>query len=415
MERVLRVILPHSGKGRYFFMRSPKQDLFGSPFSPHNRRDFLQRAGAVGLSGTALAAFLDACGSSSGGASTTSSIKMTGPIDVQTLTTHAKQEGQMQAIGIPPEWADYADILAGYTKHYTVPISYKVEAEYSSAQELVVFKNSISHPHGDIGDVGFKFGPTAIQQGLVTPYIHSHWSDIDASLKDPKGYWCTEYYGAQAFVINTDIVKTPPASFQDLLSGNYKNMVGIDGDPRQANDAFLAVFSASLANGGSLDTIQPGIDFFAKLKKNGNFTAARSSVANITKGEVAIAVMWDYLGLGFRDQLAGKPHLQVVIPSDASIAGPYVSLVNKTAPHPFAARLWIEYIFSDEGQLFYLKGYAHPARYQALVAANKIPADLAAKLPPASQYANIKFPSLSQLNVASTIVSQNWGPQVLGS
>src|SRR6266581_8324559 len=218
--------------------------------------------------------------------------------------------------------------------------------------------------------------------------------------------------GAMAFVINTDLVKQPPASFQALLNPAYKNMVGIDGDPRQANDAFIAVYSAALANGGSLANIQPGIDFFAKLKKQGNFTVARSSIANITKGEVAIAVMWDYLGLGFRDQLAGKPNLQVVIPSDASIAGPYVSIVNKTAPHPYAARLWMEYIFSDEGQLFYLKGYAHPARYQKLVAAGKVPADLAAKLPPATEYANVKFPSLSQLTTASGIVATNWGPQV---
>jgi putative spermidine/putrescine transport system substrate-binding protein len=249
----------------------------------------------------------------------------------------------------------------------------------------------------------------------VTPYKHSYWNDIDASLKDADGNWCTEYYGAQAFVINTDIVKNPPTSFADLLNNNYKNMVGIDGDPRQANDAFVAVYSASLAHGGSLDDIQPGIDFFAALKKKGNFTVARSSVANISKGEVAIAIMWDYLGLGFRDQLAGKPHLSVVIPSDGSLAGPYVSIVNKTAPNPFAARLWMEYIFSDEGQLFYLKGYAHPARYQKLVAANKVPADLAAKLPPASQYANIKFPSLTQLGAATTIVANKWGSQVLGA
>jgi len=395
-------------------MSNHDQEMFHSIFTPHNRRAFLKRAGALSLSGAAFAAFLESCGNSSSG-STPANVNMAGPIDMQTLITHAKQEGQLQAIGIPPEWADYADILAGYTKNYNVPISYKVEAEYSSAQELVVFKDSKTHPHGDIGDVGFKFGPTAVQQGLVTPYIHSHWSDIDANLKDAQGYWCTEYYGAQAFVINTDIVKNPPASFADLLANDYKNMVGIDGDPRQANDAFLAVFSAALAHGGSLDNIQPGIDFFAALKKKGNFTAARSSIANITKGEVAIAVMWDYLGLGFRDQLAGKPHIQVVIPSDASIAGPYVSIVNKTAPHPFAARLWIEYIFSDEGQLFYLKGYAHPARYQALVAANKVPADLAAKLPPASQYTNVKFPSLAQLDAAATVVNQNWGPQVLGS
>ncbi len=59
---------------------------------------------------------------------------MAGPIDIQTLITNAKKEGGLQAIGIPPEWADYADILAGYTNHYGIPISYKVEAEYSSAQ-----------------------------------------------------------------------------------------------------------------------------------------------------------------------------------------------------------------------------------------------------------------------------------------
>lgn len=395
-------------------MSKKERELFESLFSPHNRRDFLKRAGAIGLSGAALSGFLEACGSTSTG-STTSNVNMAGPIDMQTLMSHAKTEGKLQAIGIPPEWADYADILAGYSSHYGIPVEYKVEAEYSSAQELVVFKNSKSHPHGDIGDVGFKFGPVAVQQGLVTPYKHAHWSDIDASLKDPDGNWCTEYYGAQAFVINTDIVKNPPTSFADLLNNSYKNMVGIDGDPRQANDAFLAVYSAALANGGSLDNAQPGIDFFAKLKKNGNFTVARSSIANIGKGEVAIAVMWDYLGLGFRDALKGKPNLSVVIPSDGSLAGPYVSIVNKTAPDPFAARLWIEYIFSDEGQLFYLKGYAHPARYKTLVAQNKVPADLASKLPPAAQYDNVKFPSLSQLDAATTAITNNWASQVLGS
>jgi len=395
------------------FMNSQEHELFDTIFTPHSRRSFLKRASALGLSGTALTAFLEACGGTTTTGSTPAAIPL-GPIDLQTLTTNAKKEGQLQAIGIPPEWADYKDILAGYTKNYGLNIAYQAEAEFSSAQELEVFKNSLKHPHGDIGDVGLKFGPQAVQQGLVTPYIHSHWNDVTAELKDPKGNWCTEYYGAQAFVINTDLVKQPPATFQDLLNPAYKNMIGIDGDPRQASDAFLAVFSAAIANGGSLDNIQPGIDFFAKLKKNGNYTAARASDANITKGEVAIAIKWDYLGLSIRDTLAGKTNIKVVIPSDGSLIGPYVSIVNKTAPHPYAARLWIEYIFSDEGQLFYLTGYAHPARYQALASAGKVPADLAAKLPPAVQYANVKSPTPAQLSAASTIVTQNWGTQVLG-
>ena len=247
------------------------------------------------------------------------------------------------------------------------------------------------------------------------PYKHAHWAEVPDYLKDPNGNWCTEYWGTQAFVVNTDIVKNVPTSFKDLLSGNYKNMVGIDGDPRQANDAFIAVYSAALATSGSINDVQPGIDYFAQLKKKGSFTSARANIANMTKGEVAIGIMWDYLGLGFRDSLAGKPNLKVLIPSDGSIAGPYVSIVNKTAPNPFAARLWIEYLFSDEGQLFYLKGYAHPARYQALTSAGKVPADLAAKLPAAEQYSNVKFVTdLTKLSNAASTLNQNWPTQVLG-
>ncbi len=386
-----------------------------NPDTRHDRRAFIKQAGALGISASALSAFLAACGGASGSTATTSSsVNLAGPIDMQTLMTNAKKEGKLEAIGIPPEWADYKDILSGYTSKY-VTVQYQAEAEFSSAQELEVFKNSKKHPHGDIGDVGFKFGPQAIQQGLVTPYKHSKWADVPDALKDPDGNWCTEYWGTQAFVINTDLVKNPPASFKDLLSGNYKNMVGIDGDPRQANDAFIAVYSAALAMSGSLDDIQPGIKYFADLKKTGNFTAARSNIANITKGEVAIAIMWDYLGLGFRDQLNGKPNLKVVIPSDGSIAGPYVSIINKTAPDPYAARLWIEYIFSDEGQLNYLKGYAHPARYDKLVADNKVPAELSAKLPNAEQYKTVKFVTdPTKLNTAATTLTNNWQSQVLG-
>jgi len=398
-------------------MSSQEQELFQMLLHPHNRREFIKRAGALGLSASALAAFLEACGGSttSGTSSSpTATVNMSGPIDLQTLITHAKSEGSLQAIGIPPEWADYKDILAGYANHY-VPVDYKAEAEYSSAQEVEVFKQSKQHPHGDIADVGFKWGPVVIQEDLVSPYIHSYWNDIPANLKDPNGNWCVEYWGAQAFVVNTDKVSNPPTSFKDLLNNKYPNMVGIDGDPRQATDAFMAVYSAALAQSGNTNNIQPGIDFFAQLKKNGNFTSARSNIANMTTGEVAIGIFWDYLGLGFRDSLNGKPNLKVVIPSDGSIAGPYILIVNKTAPHPYAARLWSEYLFSDEAQLFFLQGYAHPVRYAKLEAEGKIPPSLADKLPSSSEYANVQFlTDINKLTTASNVLSQNWQSQVLG-
>jgi len=394
-------------------MDNQEQKLLGSMFNPQNRRDLIKRAAALGLSVPALTAFLEACGSSTSSTSTTT--QDVGPTDLQTLITNAKKEGQLQAVGIPPEWADYADILATYASKY-VPIDYKADSEYSSAQEVQVFIDSKKHPYGDIADVGFIWGPKVIAQGLVSPYKHAHWDDIPDNLKDPDGNWCAEYWGAQAFIVNTDIVKNPPTSFKDLLTKSYPNQVGIDGDPRQATDALYAVYSAAYAHNGSTDDIQPGINFFAQLKANGNFTPARANEANIVSGEVPIAIVWDYLGLGYRDKYASTgPNIQVTIPSDGSLAGPYVVIVNKTAPHPNAGRLWVEYIFSDEGQLFFLKGYAHPIRYQKLAAAGKVPADLAAKLPPASAYTNVKFlSSPNQLKTAGDTLSTNW-TQVIGS
>ena len=394
---------------------SQDQELFRQLWASHNRRDFIKMAGALGLSGAALTAFLEACGSSAGGGTTpTATINMTGPIDMQTLVTKTKAEGGLQAVGIPPEWADYREMLANYASMY-VPVDYKADAEYSSAQEVEVFVQSKHHPYGDIADVGFVWGPKVIQQDLVSPYKHSKWADVPANLKDPNGNWCVEYWGAQSLVINTDKVKNPPTSFADLLNNSYPNMVGIDGDPRQATDALIAVYSAALAKSGSTESIQPGIDFFAALKKKGNFTPARANIANMTTGEVAIGIMWDYLGLGFRDSLAGKPNLKVVIPSDGAIAGPYILIINKTAPHPFAARLWSEYLFSDAGQLIFLKGYAHPVRYQVLANAGKIPADLAAKLPSSDQYKNVQFVTdINKLTNATNTLTANWQSQVLG-
>src|SRR5579859_6973984 len=181
-------------------MSSQEQELFSKLFSPHNRRDFIKRAGALGLSASALTAFLEACGSSSGSSTSSGSgqtINMSSPIDMQTLISKAKAEGGLQAIGIPPEWADYKDMLANYASRY-VPVDYKADAEFTSAQEVEVFKQSVHHAYGDIADVGFIWGPVVIKDNLVSPYKHSYWADIPDNLKDPNGNWCVEYWGAQS-------------------------------------------------------------------------------------------------------------------------------------------------------------------------------------------------------------------------
>ena len=110
----------------------------------------------------------------------------------------------------------------------------------------------------------------------------------------------------------------------------------------------------------------------------GNLKSNPPDLANFQKGETVIGFLWDYLALEYRDQLEGQVNLEIVVPEDASIAGPYASIINKFAPHPYAARLLRNYILSPEGQALYAEGYATP-----ILPDVEIPEEVAAKRPSA--------------------------------
>ena len=370
-----------------------------------DRRQFLKGLAFLGLSLPAINLIVAACSTAS---STPSAAAVpSGMPGTADLIAAAKGEGSIYQTGIPPEWVNYQAIFDLWKADYGITINgTSTEGEYSSGQELDSIKNT-GKP--DVGDVGIAFAVQAKTQGLSAPYKNSHWSDIPDTAKDADGYWCCNYWGAQSFVVNTDAVKIPIKDWKDLLDPSLKNAVGIDGDPTKANDSFFAVWSAAVGNGGGVDNIQPGIDFMNQLQTSGNLTAARASDTNILSGEVKVAIKWDYLGLAVRDKAAGAPNISVTIPSSGSLASPYADIVAAKAPHPNAAKLWQELIYSDDAQLLFLKGYAHPIRYDVLNAGGKIPADLAAKLPSPDLYKKVTLVTdITKITAAQTTLGTGW-------
>ena len=373
-------------------------------------------AGILGA-GT-LGTLLAACGvTSTPSAPKSTAIPSNGDaIAMSQLVADAKKEGHLTVIALPPDWANYGQIISTYQTKYGIPIKSQAPDD-SSSQELqavTTYKNTASL-EPDAVDVGPSFAAQGKTEGLWAPYKNTHWDTIPANLKDPDGYWCGDYYGVVAFGANRDIVKNMPEDWSDLLKPEYRNMVSIDGDPRTAQDAFMAVWGAALANGGSLDDITPGIDFFQELKQRGNFIPVDNYPANISKGTTPIALKWDYLLIGYKEEWAGNPPITVVVPPSGVIGGFYCQAISRYSYHPYAARLWEEFLYSDEGQLLYLQGFAHPVRYNDLAKQGKIPPALAAKLPPASAYAKAQFPTVAQTNKAAKIVQAQWGPKVVGS
>jgi putative spermidine/putrescine transport system substrate-binding protein len=332
------------------------------------------------------------------------------PADFNELVKKAKAEGELTVIACPHDWVNYGEIFQKFSAKYGIKLN-ELNPDGSSAEELEAIKankNNKGRQAPDVIDVGLSFGPEAVKEGLVAPYKVQTWNSIPANVKDPKGYWYGDYYGALAFEVNADIVKDAPKDWKDLLKPEYKGQVALAGDPRVSNQAFLTVAAAGVASGGSLKNIMPGLEFFKKLHEAGNFVPIIAVPGTVASGETPITVRWDYNALSNRDKSAGNPNIKVIIPATGVVAGVYIQGISAYAPHPYAARLYMEYLYSDEGQLLWLKGYGHPVRFNDLVKRKVVPADLAAKLPPASAYAKALFPSIEDQEIIKKATAENW-------
>lgn len=293
------------------------------------------------------------------------------------LEKAAKSEGQINSVGMPDSWANWKGTWADITSKYGIQHS---DTDMSSAQELAKFAAEKSNASADIGDVGAAFGPVAVQKGLAQPYKPSTWDQVPTWAKDPDGNWMLAYTGTIAFIVNKDQVKDVPHSWADLKKGKYVVTIGDVGVAAQAANGVLA---AAYAMGGSEKNLKPALDFFSELAKEGRLGVTDPVIANLEKGEIQVAVVWDFNGLNYRDQI-NKNRFAVVIPSDGSITSGYTTIINKYAKHPNAAKLTREYIFSDAGQINLARGYARPIRAEHL----QLPADVQAKLLPNAEYKN---------------------------
>ena len=323
------------------------------------------------------------------------------------LIKAAQAEGELNVIALPHDWCNYGEAIETFKTKYSLKVN-ELNPDAGSGDEVEAIKANKDNkgPQApDVVDVGFAFGPQLVEEKLVAPYKVSTWDTIPAEVKDADGNWYGDYYGVLAFMVNKDIVANSPQDWSDLLKDEYKGQIGLSGDPRTSNQAIQTVFAAGLANGGSLDDATKGLEFFAELNKKGNLVPTIANNALVAKGETPIRITWDYNAMAANDSFAGNPALEITIPKTGRFAGVYLQAISAYAPHPNAAKLWMEFLYSDEGQILWLKGYCHPIREADLKARGVIPADLAAKLPDVT---GAVFPTLDQLNTSKELITTQW-------
>jgi len=316
--------------------------------------------------------------------------------------------GQLNVIALPHDWCNYGGVIDAFKAKYSGITVNELNPDAGSGDEVEAIKANKDNkgPQApDVIDVGFAFGKSSKDEALIQPYKVPTWDSIPADAKDPDGYWYGDYYGVLSFLVNTDVQPDVPKDWADLLDPKYNGQVALSGDPRTSNQAIQTVYAAALANGGSLDDAKPGLDYFAKLNQAGNLVPLISNNGLVAKGETPVRITWDYNALAALDSFAGNPKAEVVVPASGRFAGVYVQAISAYAPNLDNAKLWMDFLYSDEGQLLWMQGYCHPIREADMRTRGVIPADLAAKLPDVS---GAVFPTLDQLNAAKDVITQNW-------
>jgi putative spermidine/putrescine transport system substrate-binding protein len=336
--------------------------------------------------------------SSSSGAATATSAADVGGMDK--LVEAAKAEGALNVIALPPDWANYGKMIDGFKTKYGLKVN-SAQPDAASQEEI----NAANQLKGtdrapDVFDLGQSVA--LANTTMFAPYKVSTFDTIPADFKDAGGTWVNDYGGYMS--IGYDSKKLPEVKgVEDLLGAGFKGKVALNGNPTQAGAAFSGVMMASLANGGSADDIQPGIDFFGKLKKAGNFLPVDPTSATIESGQTPLVIDWDYLNAA---ETAKLPSWKVVVPANAVLGGYYYQAISKEAPHPAAARLWQEYLYSDEGQNLWLGGGARPVRADDMVKAGTIDKAAYAKLPPVSGSPVVV--SADQTTKAADVLNKEW-------
>ncbi|MDK1474671.1 extracellular solute-binding protein [Streptomyces sp. 549] len=373
---------------------------------------------AAAVLGVAVLSAVTACGAApaeSAGtgdaakASTAESVKDFG--GMKDLVAAAEKEGKLNVIALPPDWANYGEVIKAFEAKYKIKINSE-NPDASSSDEIAAVKARKGQKRApDVLDLGIAFARSGAQEGLFAPYRVTAWDKIADTQKDPEARWYNDYGGYVSIGCDAKRIKTCPETFADLLKPEYKGKVALNGNPTKSGSAFAGVYAAALANGGSFGDMKPGIDFFGKLKKSGNFIPVESTPATVEKGETPISIDWDYLNAGYADQFKDKGvDWRTTVPSDGVFAQYYSQAVNKEAPNPAAARLWMEFLYSAEGQNLWLKGYARPVLLPQMIEDGTADKTFVEKLPQVE--GTPEFPSSEENDKAQKTLADNWDKAV---
>lgn len=236
-------------------------------------------------------------------------------------------------------------IADGFEKKYGVKVNI---VSIGDAETLLRITNETraGKMTDDVFDSSGAINPTLIQAGMMEKYQPESAADYAPELKDKNGYWTSVVSLYLTAAINTNMVSAAdaPKNFQDLLDPKWKGKIVWTASNSSAGAAgFIANVLGTMGN-------DAGMDYLKKLaqQKITNFTGNQRVVMDqVIAGNFPLALM---VYNHHASISAGKGAPVQWLKIEPLVADLTTVGIVKNAPHPNAAKLLVEYMFSEEGQ-----------------------------------------------------------------
>lgn len=352
--------------------------------------------------GSSAAASIAGCMSSSSGSEPTGTNETTtdttsttagstyqvGYGDYQTMVKSSNFPEMLYVYAVQQGWSNWPAIMQAFEQKHGVALH---NDDRSSGEALKDARAHAQNPTHSAFNGGYTFAVQAMKDGLTQAYKPENWDKVPSKLKTDNGHCTATRRMTTAVTYRKDIYEQrgleEPQTWDDLLHPDIMKDLALQ--TPQAAVGLACALSINNARGGSLDDVQPVIDYYKQIKQGGaEFTD--NFLAQFTKGEYATFIRYDYSGLDLKynsDDIAqekvGMALLKGANGNKGAFNQPYGYAMLKGAPNPGACKLFMDYVLSLEGQKKFLDAYVRPIRADEL--------EMPAEFPPTSRYEATQF------------------------
>jgi putative spermidine/putrescine transport system substrate-binding protein len=298
--------------------------------------------------------------------------------DSATTVDTASFPDKLFVYAVQTGWSNWGALMEEFQNRQGVALN---DDQRSSGEALTDARSNAQDPTHSAMNGGYTFGVIARNEGLTQSYRPANYDKVPDSLKTDDGHVTATRRMTTAVAYRKDLYEEqgiePPTTWEDLKREEIAAKTQFQ--PPNAAVGLAGALSINNSYGGSLDDVQPVIDYYNEMKEKGAVFAGNVE-QKFTKGEIQTFVEYDYTGLDLKhnsDAIAeDKIGVTLVTGPDGekgALNQPYGYAMLKGAPNPEACKVFMDYVLSLDGQRKFLDAFVRPIRASELELPEEFP------------------------------------------